>query len=77
MGEGSSPAFIFAISWEMQKIDWRPASPIEKLFSSPNTGEDIHFKPLHPSGGHLFAAARGETYEQAVNFSLTYSEQGA
>ncbi len=58
----------------MQKIAWAPEKPIGNWFVSPNTGQDVFLKPLHPSGGHLFAASRGDTYESAVNFAIAHSE---
>ena len=57
----------------MQRLAWTPDYPLGNRFPSPNTYQTIHLSPLHSSGGHLFAATRGETYEDAINRSITYS----
>lgn len=59
----------------MQQINWLPINSIGSKFLSPNTSQDIYLRPLHPSGGQLFSAARGSTYEEAVNFSMIYSQR--
>lgn len=59
----------------MQRINWLPINSTGSKFSSPNTGQDIYLSPLHPSGGHLFAATRHSTYEEAINFSMIYSQR--
>ncbi len=58
----------------LQKVNWRPGKSVGSHFLSPNTGQDIMLRPLHPSGGQLFTATRGSTYEEAVNFSIKYSQ---
>lgn len=58
----------------LQSVSWRPDNAVGNHFLSPNTGQDIILSPLHPSGGQLFAATRGSTYEEAVNFSIMYAQ---
>lgn len=59
----------------MQKVNWRPSISVGSHFLSPNTGQDLILHPLHPSGGQLFAATRGSTYEEAINFSTLHSQE--
>lgn len=75
-GEWFVDCMVSRIALEtLQEVNWRPGNSVGSHFLSPNTGQDIILRPLHPSGGQLFVAPRGSTYEEAVNFSIMYSQQ--